>query len=332
VRVDSSVTAISWIPSEAIEGMPKLPFEIGVGHYDGPPPDRLDEGALLRLRDEDRFREANRLQAWIEVEDGRVTGHGHEGGGLVGSTTFRFGPKDIVVPGVAFETLQPEPEVGEDYVRFVQTVGGHAGFPAPRLVRGKPFFRIKSATAWTTLALTIKADGSSSHELVGASAFPRHWVYDHEGNLAEKAGTIDFKSWYRESHGEHTPWGDEESDVFVTQAESALERQLSRDLMDEGQAPERRTLDVDETLVAQGDPGDALFLLLDGVLVVEVDGDEVAEIGPGAILGERALVEGGQRTATVRARSRCRVAVIPGEAIDPAALEEVAAGHRREED
>jgi hypothetical protein len=44
MRVEGSVTAISWIPSAAIEGMPKLPFEMGMGHYDEPPPDRLGEG------------------------------------------------------------------------------------------------------------------------------------------------------------------------------------------------------------------------------------------------------------------------------------------------
>jgi cyclic nucleotide-binding protein len=330
MRIESSVTAISWIPSEAIRGMPKLPFELGVGHYDEPPPDRLDEGDLERLRDADRFREANHLRAWIEVEDGKITGHGHEGGGLVGSTTFRLGLKDIVVPGVGFETLQPEPEVGDGYVRFVQTVGGRAGFPAPRRVSGRPFFRIHSATAWTTLALTIRADGESGHELVGASPFPRHWVYDRNGEVAEKAGTIDFKTWYRESHGENTPWGDEDSDVFVTQAESALERQVARDLMRDGEVPKRRMLNVDETLVEQGQPGDELYLLLDGVLTAEVDGEEVAEIGPGAILGERALVEGGERTATLRARTKCRVAVIPAEAVDRQALEAIAAGHRRE--
>src|SRR6266568_2526516 len=248
MRLKKSVTAISWIPSEAIEGLPKLPFEVGVGHYDEPPPDQLAEGDLERLRDEDRFREANFLQAWIEVEDGKIVDHGYSGKGLVGSTTFRLGPKSIIVPGVGFKMLRLKPEVGEDSVRFVQTVGGRAGFPAPRRVSGKPFFRIHSATAWTTLALTIRADGSSDHELVGASAFPRHWVYDRGGELAEKAGTVDFKQWYRESHGENTPWGAEDSDAFVTQAESALERRITRDLMRAGAALERRKLDMDETL------------------------------------------------------------------------------------
>ena len=43
VRIESSVTSVSWIPREAIEGMVKLPFELGVAHYDQPPPDRLDD-------------------------------------------------------------------------------------------------------------------------------------------------------------------------------------------------------------------------------------------------------------------------------------------------
>ena len=331
MRIQSSVTAISWIPSDAIEGLPKLPFELGIGHYDQAPPDRLEPGDLERLRDEDRFREANNLVAWIEVEDGRITGHGHEGGGLVGSTTFRAGPKNIRVPGIAFEMLRPPPEVGADSVRFVQTVGGRAGFPAPRIVRGRPFVRIHSASAWTTLALTINADGSSQHELVGASPFPRHWIYDGSGELVLKAGTIDFKKWYRESHGEHTPWGDEDSEAFVVAAETALERALSRDMIQRGVELGRRVVEPEATLVEQGDEGDDLFLLLDGVLSVEVDGDPVAEIGPGAILGEGAVLSGGTRQATLRARTRCRVGVIDADAIDRSAMEELAAGRRGEQ-
>ncbi len=304
MRIESSVTAISWIPSDAIEGMPKLPFELGVARYDEPPPEHLEEGDLERLRGEDRFREANRLAAWIDVANGSVVSHGYDGTGLVGSTTFGLGVEDITIPGVVFDVLRPEPEVQEDAVRFVQTVGGRAGFPAPRRVTGKPFVRIHSANAWTTLALTIRADGSSEYQLVGASTFPRHWIYDGDGNLVAKSGTIDFKAWYSGAHGERTPWGDEESDAFVTAAESALEREISRKLMAGKMITERRTLEPDETLVEQGAPGDELYLVLDGVLSVEIAGEAVAEIGPGAIVGERALLEGGIRTATLRAQTR----------------------------
>ena len=328
MRIESSVTAISWIPSDAIEGMPKLPFELGVARYDEPPPEHLEEGDLERLRDEDRFREANRLAAWIDVENGRVVSHGYDGTGLVGSTTFSRGVKDITIPGVVFDVLRHEPEVQKDAVRFVQTVGGRAGFPAPRRVIGKPFVRIHSANAWTTLALTIRTDGSSEHQLVGASTFPRHWVYDRDGSLVAKSGTIDFKAWYRGAHGERTPWGDEESDAFVTAAESALEREISRELMAGKMITERRTLEPGETLVEQGAPGDELYLVLDGVLAVEINGEAVAEIGPGAIVGEQALLEGGTRTATLRAQTRCRIAVIPGELIDRQELEDLAVTRR----
>jgi hypothetical protein len=330
MRIESSVTAISWIPSEAIQGMPKVPFELGIGHYDEPPPDRIAPGDMERLRDQDRFREANDLKAWIDVEDGKIVDAGYSGGGLVGSTTFRLGVKDLVFQGVPFETIQQEPELGDGAARFVQTVGGHAGFPAPRRVKGRPFCRIKSATAWTTLALTISADGTSDHELVGASAFPRHWVYDKDGELTHKAGTIDFKSWYREAHGEHTPWGDEDSEPFVAQAETALERQLSRDILEGGTKLPRRKLKQDERLVEQGEPGDELYLLLDGVLAAVVDGEEIAQIGPGAILGEGAIVGEGTRNATLRACTPARVAVIAPEMIDREAMETLAAGRRRE--
>jgi CRP-like cAMP-binding protein len=54
----------------------------------------------------------------------------------------------------------------------------------------------------------------------------------------------------------------------------------------------------------------------------------VAEVGPGAILGEMALLEGGRRTATLRAVTRCRVAVVPGDRVDRDALAEVARRRR----
>ena len=331
MRVEGSVTAISWIPSEAIEGLPKLPFELGVGHYDEPPPDRLEQGDLGRLRDADRFREANLLEAWIEVEDGVIAGAGYRGGGLVGSTTFKLGPKAIVVPGVPFEVLRSEPEISGDRARFVQTVGGRAGFPAPRRVKGGPLFRVQSATAWTTLALTLYTDGRVEHEVVGASPFPRHWIYDTEGNLTQKSGTVDFKAWYRESHGDNTPWGDEESEAVVAAAETALERELSRNVLAGYSKLERRKLGEGETLVEQGAEGDDIYLLLDGVLGVEVDGEEIAEMGPGTMLGERASLEGGVRTATLRAQTPCRVVVIPVEIVGDRELARLAADRHRED-
>ena len=90
MRIESAVTSLTWIPSEAIEGMPKLPFELGIAHYDEPPSDTL--GDLDKLRDADAFREANELRGWIEVKDGRIVEYGQEGRGLIGVTRIRLGP------------------------------------------------------------------------------------------------------------------------------------------------------------------------------------------------------------------------------------------------
>jgi len=329
MRIESSVTAVSWIPSEAVEGLPKIPFTMGVAHYDDPPPDVIED--LDALREADAFREANELRAFVEIEDGKIAGCGHLGRGHLGVTRMKLGPRELSVAAVALPTIQGEPELGEGWVRFTQTAGGRTGMPAPRRVRGKPFFQINSAIAWTTLALTIKADGSSEHELAGASPFPRHWVYDNEGKLVQKSGMIDFDQWYRESYGKNTPWGNEDSPAFVTEIESALERELSRSIMRKGAATKTRRLEPDEVLTEQGQQGDELYLVLDGVLAVEVDGETVAEVGPGAILGERAVVEGGTRTATLRTVTPAKVVGVTADQIEPSALEKLAGTHRREE-
>ena len=331
MRIESSVTSISWIPSEAVEGLPQLPFTLGVAHYDYPPPDRIDN--IETMHRADLFREANELKAWVEVEDGKMVDYGHTGRGRIGLTRLKLGPKEIAVPAVAMPTLQNS-EVGDGWVRFTQTAGGRTGMPAPRSVRGKPYFQINSAIAWTTLALTIHADGTSEHEVTGASPFPRHWIYDKSGALIEKSGAIDFDKWYREAHEQNTPWGSEDSPAVVTAVETALERELSLTIMDHDAKRRPQRLSGGDILVEQGDAGEGsnlVYLVLDGVLEVVVDGEVVGELGPGAIVGERSQLEDGARTATLRAKTAGNVVGIPAEEIDREQLEQVAAGHRRED-
>ena len=70
-----------------------------------------------------------------------------------------------------------------------------------------------------------------------------------------------------------------------------------------------------------------MFVLMDGLLVVEVDGSEVAQLGPGTIVGERASIEGGRRTATLRSSTPVRVAVVSPDQIDSEARVDLAAMH-----
>ncbi len=331
MRLEASVTSLSWIPSEAISGSMKMAFDTGLGHYDPPPPDVLVDVEALRAQD--RFRFANQLRAYVEVDDGgAVRDAGYSGGGAIGATTLRVGALSHTFQAFSMPDLRAEPEVGDGWVRFTQTAGGRTGVPMPRKVRHPPFVQWNAPLAWTTLSLTIRLDGSREAGLAGASAFPRHWVYDGEGQLLEKSGLIDFKQWSDRSFGRHSPWGDQDSQVFVTAVETALERALSHDVMRGSETPAIRTVKRGASLVTQGEAGDEVFLVLDGVLGVEVDGERVAEYGPGAILGERAVLEGGRRTSTLTAVTRCKVAAVHGDQLDRSKLTELSEGHRREDD
>jgi CRP-like cAMP-binding protein len=85
------------------------------------------------------------------------------------------------------------------------------------------------------------------------------------------------------------------------------------------------------TLVRQGEQGSDVYLILDGAIRVERDGERLAEYGPGALVGERAHLEGGTRTATLVAVTPCCVAAVDGGQLEHSALEELSGGHRREE-
>jgi Cyclic nucleotide-binding domain len=330
MRFESSITSVSWIPSEAIEGLTRTPFDLGVGHYDNPPPEALR--SLDELHAAGAFRFANRLTASVDVVDGAIVAHDQEGRSYLSRTLMGLGRAQIAFQPVAFPDLEPEPEVTATSVRFRRTAGGRPGVPAPRRVRGKPFLQWRGPTVWTTLTLTINADGTSAGELVGASTFPRHWVYDDGGVLVAKSGLIDFDEWYRGAFGSHSPWGDEDSPAVMAMAESSLERGMSSTIMRQGRRPALVEVAAGELLVEQGEPGTDLYLLLDGIIAVEVDGRVVAEVGPGAVVGERALLEQGVRTSTLRAVTDCRLARANGDDLDQAALAERAAGHHREHD
>jgi hypothetical protein len=86
MRHESCVTSLSLIPSGAITGPARLPFDAGISDYDEMPSAEL--GGVVELRAADRFRFANVLRAWIDVHDpGRITSSGCSGGSLIGAST-----------------------------------------------------------------------------------------------------------------------------------------------------------------------------------------------------------------------------------------------------
>jgi hypothetical protein len=320
VRIQSSVTAVSWVPADCVEGGQRLHFHVGAAQYDDPPPTHLDD--LEGLLAAGRVRLANRLEGYLEVDGGRIVGSGQAGQGSVGAAREAAGAAQVGFAAVPLPDLRPEPETGDGWVRFTQTAGGLLSLGMPYRQGPDDATRLAAPAAWTTLALTLHANGRSDLALAGASPFPRHWIYDHHGRLVATSGVVDFTGWQADAWDPFTPWGGRDAPVRATAVETALERELSRVIV--GSAPHWIRLRKGATLVAQGDPGHELYLLFDGVLAVEIDGRTVTELGPGAVVGEVALLEGGRRTATLRAVTGCRVAAVPGDRIDRAALAELA--------
>jgi hypothetical protein len=320
MRIDATATAITWLPFAALDRIHAVPLELAVAHYDEPPPEVVPD--LDELRRRDAFREANELRAWIEVEGSTILDYGQSGRSLIGDAP-EFGAQQVSFPAVEFPVIQPEPEVGNGWVRFTQTVGGRIGLPVPRPVAGRSYFHVGAVSAWTTLELLMRADGTHETTLVAASPFPRHSLYAADRRLVDVFGAVEFEL------GEGTPWGDEATPAFAAAVESELERKLATSILRVGVKLVRRRVARGETLVEQGQPGDDLFVLLDGVFDVEIDGEVVAQVGSGAILGERAVLGKGRRTATLRAVRSSRVAVIGSAEISRPHLAEISASRTR---
>jgi NTE family protein len=115
----------------------------------------------------------------------------------------------------------------------------------------------------------------------------------------------------------HVPAGQPTDDVETLLPEPA---QASTTFL--GRLPEaaRRRIEVagshldlaaGEWLFRRGDAADSLYLVVSGRLEVVVDDAVVRELGPGAALGELALLTSGRRTASVRARRDSVLLALP---------------------
>jgi CRP/FNR family transcriptional regulator, cyclic AMP receptor protein len=68
--------------------------------------------------------------------------------------------------------------------------------------------------------------------------------------------------------------------------------------------------------VREGTPADAAYILLEGEAHVLLGREVVDSIGPGAILGEMAYLDGGQRHATVATHGRVRAVRLDYDELD----------------
>ena len=104
-----------------------------------------------------------------------------------------------------------------------------------------------------------------------------------------------------------------------TLAQTPLFAGLSRDALESLVAElELVRLARGETLFYEGDPGDALYVIVEGELAVQAEGPprvEMARLGAGAFIGEVALMTDQPRSATVTATADCELLRIDRETL-----------------
>ena len=81
-------------------------------------------------------------------------------------------------------------------------------------------------------------------------------------------------------------------------------------LQEIGKVADELVLPVGKVLALQGEVGFEMFILLDGAASVTRDGEHVATVTAGDVVGELAVLSGHPRNATVTAETELRVLVL----------------------
>lgn len=78
-------------------------------------------------------------------------------------------------------------------------------------------------------------------------------------------------------------------------------------------AGKRKEISADKILIYQGEPTDALYIVLEGTLAVYVESksEEIAQLGVGEIVGEMSFIDARPPSATVKALENSLVWTIP---------------------
>jgi len=112
--------------------------------------------------------------------------------------------------------------------------------------------------------------------------------------------------------------------VPVTAIKGPAERSLADTILVSGHY---RQQDLPEGMLLRERPiaDTEVHLLLDGLLLIEIDQRPALEVGPGAIFDPATRPHYSKEHASVRARTPCRLAVLPRDQLDSRALLDSAA-------
>jgi len=89
-----------------------------------------------------------------------------------------------------------------------------------------------------------------------------------------------------------------------------------RQLQEIGKVADDLVLPAGKVLARQGEVGFEMFILLDGTASVTIDGERVATVTAGDVVGELAVISGHPRNATLVAETELRVLVLTHTGLD----------------
>jgi CRP-like cAMP-binding protein len=82
------------------------------------------------------------------------------------------------------------------------------------------------------------------------------------------------------------------------------------ELRDVASAAREELYSPGQDIVTEGQAGGPFFCITEGRADVLIGGDKTSELGPGSYFGEMALLEGGKRSATIRAETHVKALAI----------------------
>jgi hypothetical protein len=171
----------------------------------------------------------------------------------------------------------------------------------------------------------MRPDGSSQAGIADASPFPRHYLYDTNGQLTHKTALIRYRDWLRHADYDRSPWSGSHDPVPVaTAVRSEVEQALADSILTSGAWRQQR-LPAGGRLRDLPISNSEVHVLLDGVLVIEIDGQPAIEVGPGAIFDPALRTPESKARVSVRAGTASRIALMPRDSLDDQALLDVAA-------
>ncbi len=71
-----------------------------------------------------------------------------------------------------------------------------------------------------------------------------------------------------------------------------------------------QTFAKDDLVFREGEPGDTMYVVIEGVVDLEVKGRTVETLGPGGVLGEMTMIDGSPRSATAIVREAAKLVPI----------------------